>query len=182
MALMEVKNMDGFASRLTGLNLVSEKDGNKFYINPGIDMTQIDDSMQINSETVIAALVTPKKFVTLEVRGDVKVFFNEKVKDDPNAVAEDGDYYENPSEFPQLLKDIISGKEPIYRRDGDTKGYENMWTLDDRIYLSENNWFEVFVSDDEFDAFPRCDLGDFEHNTNDQIYESLLYAAEEDDE
>lgn len=169
--------MDNFASRLTGLNLVSEKDGNKFYVNPDYDMTQINDSMEIDSETVIAALVTPKKFVTLEVRGDVKVFFNERVKEDKDAEPTDGDYYIYPSEFPKALKDIISGKETIYRKDGDVEGFEHDWTLDDRVYISENNWFEVFIADDEYDVIPRAELADAEHYTNDQIYEMLLDSA-----
>lgn len=137
-----------------------------------IDLREIKDSMQLDSEQTIATLKMENKTASLEVRGDVKVFWNPDKDEDPG----DGECYTQPSEFSQELKDIIAGKKTIYRKDGDTEGIENMWTLDDRVYVSENNWFELFVTNDENDTFPISDVVDVEGYNATQIFE-LMYGA-----
>ena len=113
----------------------------EFWVNEDYDMTQIKDSMQIDSNECIASLTAGDVTLSLEVVGEVKVFWNEN--GDPG----DGDYYTRPSEFPDKLKDLIAGKMTICRKDGDTEGIEHRWELDDRVYVSENNWFEIFMRD-----------------------------------
>ena len=145
-----------------------------FWLNPDIDMTKIVDSMQIDSETTIATLKTSKHFLSLEVRGDVKIFFNP----DKNGEPEAGDCYRYPSEFPQGLKDLISGKETIFRKDGDTKGIEHAWALDDRVYMDMNNWFELFIGEDENDSTPFSTTVDIEGYTPEQIFKLMLSIAQ----
>ncbi len=106
------------------------------------DLKGIRDSMQMDSETTVATLKTKNHFISLEVRGEVGVDFRERPEDESET-------YRTPSEFPQALKDLISGKTVIYREDGNVEGIEHDWTLDDRIYVGFNNWFEVFVGQSE---------------------------------
>lgn len=141
-----------------------------FWLNPDIDMTKIKDSMQIDSGTTIATLKTKNHFISLEVRGEVKVFFNP----DKNGEPTDGDYYTSPSEFPQELKDLIAENTEIYRKDEDTKGIEHTWSLDDRVYISENNWFEIFREEDEDDPVPNADIVDAEGLTPEEILNLML--------
>lgn len=108
--------------------------------NQYADLTNIKDSMQFASGTTIATLKTQKHALDLEVCGCVKVFFDERLTGDP-------DCYTSPSEFPKALRDIISGEKEIYRADGDIKGIEHAWSLDDRVDVCENNWFEIFCDD-----------------------------------
>lgn len=111
-----------------------------FRVNPNIDLEKIHDSVEIESGTTLASLQADTHQVTLEVVGEIKIFFNP----DKNGEADEGDCYVHPSEFPQELKDIISGKSEIYRKDGDIKEIKHVWSLDDRIYVDKNNWFEIF--------------------------------------
>lgn len=141
-----------------------------FYLNPDIDMTKIKDSMQIDSGTTIAILKTKNHFISLEVRGEVKVFFNPDKSGEPT----DGDYYTSPSEFPQELKDLIAENTEIYRKDGDTKGIEHTWSLDDRVYISENNWFEIFKGKNATDPVPNADVVDAEGLTPGEILSLML--------
>ncbi len=126
-----------------------------------IDLKNIKDSMQLDSGQVIASLSLDEKTATLEVRGNVKVWWNP----DTNAAPEDGEYYIYPSEFPTELKNIIS------------KNKE--WYLDDRLYIAENNWFETFVYTDKNDYCPTAYTVDVEGYDESQIFEILLDALKE---
>ena len=94
------------------------------------DLTNIHDSMQLDSNTVIAELVDDKDVirVSLEVKGEVKVFWN------PDGDPFDGNYYNYPSEFPEGLKKLIAE--------------DDQWFENEHLYISENNWFEVFFFDE----------------------------------
>ena len=146
----------------------------EFYFNEDIDLPNIKDSMQLDSGTTIATLKYKNNWASLEVRGEVKVFFNPKVKE--GEAPTDGDYYVYPSEFPQELKDLIAGETEIYRADGDIKGIEHNWAFDDRIYISENNWFELFVADDEDDPIPDAVVVDVEGECATEILNMLMGA------
>lgn len=99
----------------------------EFYINPEVELAKVTDSMELDSGTQIAELKDDGITASLEVRGEVKVFWN-------------GDCYTTPSDFPKTLKDLIhnSGIEKKH------------WTCDPRVYVSENNWFEVLYAEDGF--------------------------------
>ncbi len=143
----------------------------EFWLNDDINMQEINDSMQIDSGEIIATLKVGTVKASLEVRGEVKVWWNE------HGEPSNGDWFIYPTEFPPKLKDIISGKAEIYRKDGDTEGIEHMWTLDDRLYISENNWFEVFVWDEnENPSAPYFDVEDAEHHSANQLFDMLSEA------
>lgn len=146
------------------------KNGLAFNLNE--DLTNVSDSMQFDSEQTLATLEADNYLVTLEVRGDVKVWWNP----DKNGNPDDGTYYNNPSEFPQELKDIIAGNKKIYRKDGDNVGMEYLWTLDDRVYVSENNWFELFIFNGKEDSVPTSSLIDPEGCTPSQVF-GIMYDA-----
>lgn len=82
---------------------------------------------------------------TLEVRGDVRVWF-------------DGVYYDAPSVFPAELKTLIAS---------DVDWFDNP-----RVDVSNNNWFEVFYG---FSQYPdeHYDTVDVEGYTNQQILDLL---------
>ena len=137
------------------------------------DMEKIKDSMQFDSETTIATLKTDNHYLTLEVRGDVAVEFSEVPGDVYREV------YHEPSEFPQALKDLIAGKTPVLY-DG-VKGAEGAgWYEDDRLYVGLNNWFELFVwEDDRCDKFVTSDVCDAEGLSPEQILGLMLEFEQE---
>ena len=96
------------------------------------DMKNIKDSMQIDSDTEICSYEAPDgKFkVTIEVRGEVNLIYYPTGKPDED----EAENYRYPSEFPQEVKDIIA--------QGDL--FDS-----DKIYVDNNNWFELFIWDDE---------------------------------
>lgn len=126
----------------------------KFYLNPDVDMTKVVDSMQIDSGTVIAVLEKDGHKASLEVRGEVKVWWNE------HGEPCEGECYKYPSEFPEKLKRLIAD---VYTSD------EGHWTLDPRLYISENNWFEVFVTGPENEHVPDAYVVDVEGSTEEEI-------------
>lgn len=148
---------------------------NGLSFNLNKDLTNIRDSMQLDSEQNIATLKAGDYLVTIEVRGAVKVWFNP----DTSGESGDGTYYSSPSEFPQELKDIIAGDAKIYRKDGDNDGIDYIWTLDDRVYVSENNWFELFIFDGEDDSMPVSDVVDVEGMTPSQVFDTMYDALVE---
>ena len=87
-----------------------------------IDMSNIRDSMQLDSDQVIANLEDTDTGLIAEIRvvGDVKVF-----------VGDDSTYYEYPSEFPKWLRDLIATN-------------SEWWCIPD-VYVESNNWIELFV-------------------------------------
>ena len=98
---------------------------NGFEFNVYEDMTSIVDSMQISSGTVIADLVGE------DVNGnaiDAYIIVHGEV----NVTFEDEDY-DDPADFPEELKKLISQKSD--------------WVNDERVYVGNNNWFELVVNE-----------------------------------
>lgn len=92
-----------------------------------VDLERIVDSMQLDSDQQIACLAEDGTEVSLEVRGAVRVWWNED-GGDPG----EGECYDCPSGFPDNLKKLIE---------------ENSeWQNDPRVCVSDSNWFEVFYS------------------------------------
>ena len=133
----------------------------KFWVNDDIDMTQITDSMQLDSDTQIASMEFHGITAYLDVKGEVKVWWNSNAEtDDLDEMFKCGDYYKYPSEFPQELKDLIK----------EDRG----WDCDPRVYVSENNWFDLAIFyDDEYigsdvvdvEGFTYADLFNFLHES-----------------
>lgn len=111
-----------------------------------IDLTDINDSLELESGQIIATLEKDGIIASLEVHGHVTIDFNERTYN----------YY---SEFPDTLKSLIHS--------GD---YLN----DPRVYVSENNWFEVFIYHGEDDPGPLCDVVDVENLTPAELFDTLL--------
>lgn len=150
-------------------------DNDELVFHNFIDLTNIHDSMQLDSGTVIATLRTKDGFASLEVRGYVKVFWNPNPK--PDEGPSDGSCYIQPSEFPQDLKDLIAGKTAITMNakcDESFGKIKGNWAMDDRVYIAENNWFELFIGEDENDNCPISDCVDAEEMGAKQIFE-LMY-------
>ena len=82
----------------------------------GFDLSNINDSMELESGIEIARLENDKYAVTLEVRGEVRVVFDDEV-------------YKSVSQMPDELVQLFH----------DGKAYD-----DERVYVDMNNWFEVF--------------------------------------
>lgn len=133
--------------------------GQTLYINPDIDMRSIKDSMQLDSGQTIASLKSENSYVSIEVRGEVKVWYNDK--GDPG----DGEYYTSPSQFPKELKELIENNPD--------------WYTSPHVYISENNWFEIFAGEDENDPIPTSDVIDIEGSTMQQLFEALDEFAKE---
>lgn len=89
----------------------------KFEHTDDIDISKVVDSMEFPSETWFASVTDGAWQAHLEVRGSVWVDYK-------------GDYYDDPSDFPKGLKQII-------RAGG-------LFSSED-VYVSDNNWFEVLV-------------------------------------
>lgn len=117
------------------VNMLSERSEEtmvkRFNFNPDIDMTKIVSSLQIDSGTEICSLEKDNYEVSIRTAGEVKVFVGEN------------DYYTNPSDFPDALKDLI--KE--HPNDFDSYTVEKGPVQGD-VYVSENNWFEMFIYKD----------------------------------
>ena len=124
----------------------------EFWVNPDIDLTKIKDSMQLDSNQVVATLKYGDYTVSYEVQGEVRVRF-------------DGDLYTRPSEFPQELKDMIA--------------QGGFWELtnSDRVDVGNNNWFEVFCREPE--GLTSCNVVDIEGFTVTQLVEEAYRCLEE---
>ena len=120
-----------------------------------IDLSNIVDSLQLDSDQVICKYVSAdKKFqVTIEVRGEVNIDFS------PTGDFDECDRYKYPSEFPKALKEIIARGEV----------YNSPY-----VYISNNNWFELFYWDEE-GQFLDSDVVDVEKST----FEDLFVDCEE---
>ena len=105
-----------------------------------LDLSDVNDSMELDSEQVIAELVEGDVKITLEVRGDVRVIF-------------DGLLYRYPSEFPDELAEMV-------HNDPD-------WYNNSRVDVGNNNWFELFIQNK--DTQEEAVLVDAENNTGEQI-------------
>lgn len=108
------------------------------------DLTGINDSMMLDSESCIAVLVTPEgKEATLEVRGEVRVTTHD----------ENGEIigtYRSYSEMPDDLK---------------AKIVDGSYLEDESIYVGNNNWFEFF-----YDNGTVCEVVDVENSSPSEIY------------
>ena len=124
------------------------------------DTSVIKDSMQLDSGETIACMKARGKRASIEVQGAVKVWWNPNVADGSSPT--DGEYYNRPSEFPKELKSLI-----LNNRE---------WENDERVYVSENNWFELFVYDSDDDRLPVSDVVDIEYLSVNEIREMLLDA------
>lgn len=127
-----------------------------FWMNPDIDLTKIVDSMQLESNQVVAELEEEGAKATLEVRGDVKVFWSPIADIEP---LDGGMYLQSVSEFPEELKQLIASS-------------STWWQCEERVYVAESNWFEVFYGTKEYPD-SRYDVVDAEGMTVDEVRELL---------
>ena len=89
-----------------------------------IDLTKIRDSMQLDSDTVLASLEKKGVKAILEVCGEVRVLWS------PDGNEENAGVYRRPSAFPEELKKLFA---------------EEKADSDCRVRIEHNNWFEVFI-------------------------------------
>ena len=97
------------------------KNGGLF--NSYVDLTQIKDAMQLDSNNVICSYLCPNKkyMVTIEVEGEVDVDYN-------------GENYRQASDMPDELLKLIGDPHTWYSGDAD-----------EGLYVNANNWFEIFI-------------------------------------
>ena len=113
-----------------------------FTTNEAVPFERIITSMQLDSDQTLAHLKAGDYDVYLDVRGDVRVLWNQ----DPNGDYQDGEVYKTPSGFPEELMKIFESGTSIV----DMKN----------IHIGENNWFEVCANykghcvlvEDDFDV------------------------------
>ncbi len=126
-----------------------------------IEMDKIKDSMQLDSEQTIAWLRAGEKIISLEVRGEVKVWWNPNATKDSSPI--NGEYFKYPSEFPEELKELIKN--------------EQYWDTDERVCVSQNNWFELFICKNKNDLVPDSVVVDVEGLSSIEIYEMMYKEA-----
>lgn len=134
------------------------------------DMTNIVDSMELDTGTTICELETDKGYCTIEVRGEVSVDYK-------------GVRYKYPSEFPEELKKLIH-EHPydwdVYAPSGEGNN-EPVGDID--VHL--NNWFEAFWGRNPKEAYD-YDVVDVEGKSSSQLldlcFECLKCMDEEDRE
>ena len=80
-------------------------------------LTEINDSMELDSGQVVATLETNDLLIEIRVEGYVRVVFNNEV-------------YKASSQFPKELLELFHNG----------KAYN-----DERVYIDDNNWFEVAI-------------------------------------
>lgn len=104
-----------------------------------IDFDKLPDSMRLNSGTHVCHYQDGNDTIDIDVRGHVTVDF-------------DGETYRHFSDMPKELQELfITGK-----------AYE-----DDRVLITENNWYEVFFNWDqdydiaEVEGYTRKELEDY---------------------
>lgn len=92
-----------------------------------VDLTNINDSMQLDSGTVIATAEASGRIAEAVVCGDVDIYWF------PDGdLYKDGENYKRPSDFPEELKKALADP-----------GYSMF--IDPRVEVINNNWFEVFI-------------------------------------
>lgn len=128
--------------------ILEEDDETKIEFKQYVDLINVGDSMELDSGQIIAEMQYGNISASLEVRGDVKVTFDDQT-------------YLCPSDFPQKLKEMIHT--------------DRNWYNSKSVYVSENNWFELFVSCDG-SAFPDADCVDAENLKPIDVF-GLLYEA-----
>ena len=117
----------------------------KFNFEVYENMRDIKDSMFIDSDTCICSLECEAGKVEIIVCGEVRVTFENEV-------------YRRYSEFPDELKSLMETN-----RD---------WELDDRVYVGNNNWFEIFYYDESGCVY--SDVTDVEHFTEIQLLDECI--------
>ena len=123
------------------------------------NLRNVKDSMEIDSESLIASYKTEKGCVTLEVRGEVNVTYKDE-------------HYHRPSEFPDELKKLI--------RRGYVDEDNNVvsWTLCPDVYVGFNNWFELFYQTNKYTC-PESVVVDAEGLNPGEVYRLIKdYAVE----
>ncbi len=125
-------------------------------------LVNVKDSMELDSDQTLASAEFDNGYtMTLEVRGAVKVYYDETENNDSEYEA----YYTRPSEFPKSLKELIHN-DPAW------------WTLNENVYISENNWFELFLWDEK-GGYIVSDVVDAEGQSDDEIKSLFLETAKE---
>ena len=101
--------------------MLINKNGGLF--NSYVDLTQIKDAMQLDSNNVICSYLCPNKkyMVTIEVEGEVDVDYN-------------GENYRQASDMPDELLELLGDPNNWYSGDAD-----------EGLYVNSNNWFEIFI-------------------------------------
>ena len=125
-------------------------------------LTGIVDSMQIDSGTRIAKLETDKYILSLDVVGDVRVFWNP----DPNKSwrSHDTEEYRKPSDFPDELMQLFAEHRAY--------GLEN-------LSIDNNNWFEATISKKTTGEIVYEDVWDVENETSGSILDSMCDVIDE---
>lgn len=123
-----------------------------------IDLSKINDSMELDSETVVAELVKDDFMLELRVNGYVDVEFEE-----------DGDTtsYSCASNMPDELIEMFHTGE----------AYE-----DDRVNIIENNWFELFLYEKKgnmWDYTGSSDIWDCENMTDEELKNEMECILDE---
>ncbi len=121
------------------------------------DLTNIPDSMLLDSETVIAKCDCEGYHMTLEVHGEVRV-----------TVEKDGgeEVYRCASEFPDWLIEAIKKDPNVWDTYAPTgEGNDN---AEGNLYVSDNNWFEMFLFDENW-GYVTSDVVDAENMSPEQI-------------
>ena len=96
----------------------------EFNTNPSIDLTKINDSMELDSGQEIAELKIHRDSditITLVVHGNVTVIYKDKV-------------YNHASEMPE---ELIS----LFHNEGYSPNHDD-------LSINENNWFEIYIEED----------------------------------
>lgn len=101
-----------------------------FKVNPAIPLEEIHDSMQLDSDTVIAVLEVGDYRLKVEVVGDVRVHWNP----DPTKTCDDEgtETYRHACQMPDELLAIFSQDKPA-------SDFPN-------LRVDNNNWYEAVVS------------------------------------
>ena len=89
----------------------------KLEYKQNIDLSNINDSMELESGQVIATLEMGEQLVSLEVHGDVRVIYKDEV-------------YKTQSQFPEELMQMFH----------DCSAFESPL-----VEIQDNNWFEMFL-------------------------------------
>ncbi len=126
-----------------------------YAFNQFIDLKDIKDSMQLDSEQVIATLQTPEGYLSLEVKGYVKVYW-----ESDGSTLHTSEAYTRPSDFPKELKDLIAN--------------DDKWHEDERLIIINNNWFEVLYGIDDEDPAPISDVVDVEGLSSKELESMML--------
>ena len=89
----------------------------KLEYKQNIDLSNINDSMELESGQVIATLEMGEQLVSIEVHGDVRVLYKDEI-------------YKTQSQFPEELMQMFH----------DCSAFESPL-----VEILDNNWFEMFL-------------------------------------